>query len=207
MVLRKVGKIQEYWEFPYSIIETQKDGIIIDITEEYSVPVQATDSETGDLVFEEKVVLDPETGEEIETEQIPVMTNEIKTVNAKLYGVAASYQDVQNPMYFELLIGNRTYNWREIGIDSDGYIGLVKYKPVTINGKIGGNIKKLVLPKFRPLKLVDGKITIDGVYTEDAEFKDVTTGEVFTLADIRFIRDDVCKPMTFPVPDIEDMIE
>jgi hypothetical protein len=80
-----------------------------------------------------------------------------------------------------------------IGLD-DGYLGLVSYIPVKVNDTVRGNYKRIIKPKFTPLRLVNGMLTVNGAASPNVEFVDALTGNMVKLSDILLIKGDVSKP-------------
>ena len=181
--MRKVITLDESWEFPYSIIEAQDDGYIIDITNPYL---------TG---------YDEETGEPLHTE-----------VDESVIGDPATWEDVRNLFLFDLKIGNNLYSWRRkdgfYHIDMKGTkIGLVSYHSVRANGKVQGFTKKTVIPSMLgnpALEIVDGNLSVSGSPYADTEFYDVSTGQMTTLDSIKKVKDDIEYLISFPEPVSED---
>jgi len=183
MVLRKVSEIDDTYDFPFSVIEQQDDGIIIE--------VQTTKTITSTVIEEQ-----PD-GTEIEVEISDVVEIDIDNI-----GTPATWMDVNNPLYFDFKIGDNVYSWmqkdgcRKVGITTAGEIGVVSYKPVRINNS-PSNIRRIIVPKFTPLKLEGGRFTIGGVCRPEQAFIDASTGGTRTMNDILLVRDEVEKHLTY----------
>lgn len=205
MVLRKVSEIDDTYDFPFSVIEQQDDGIIIEFDEYYPVQIQATDDD-GTLLYETKDVID-DTGNIVGEEQIPIMTT--KMIKVDVPGEPATWMDVTNPLYFDFKIGNNIYSWTskpsttKVGLTNDGSIGIVKYKKIRVNNT-NSNIRKIISPKFTPLKLVNGKFTINGICRPKQSFVDAKTGQRRIMQDIFLIRDDIKKHLTYDIIEVDE---
>ncbi len=107
-------------------------------------------------------------------------------------GIPVTWLDINNVMYFDFRIGDNIYSWTskpgciKVGIDSDNSIGIVQYRPFKLNNQVS-NIKRVVSPKFTPIKCTNGRFTINGVCTPSTEFIDATTFEYKTMNDIILI--------------------
>lgn len=190
-MMRKVSDV-EGLDIPFTFIEQQEDGVIIDIPLSYSVDV------------------------EVETDDGIVIEQEIIDIVPTLYGEPASWEDVFNLGYFDLQIGNFKYSttrkdgFKHMGLDG-GKIGLVKYRPVHANGRMIGNAKKTIVPSLvssPPLEIVDGYISMNGSSYADTQFFDVSTRSMSTLGEIKRIAPDgeiypiICKERE----DVEEII-
>lgn len=190
--------------YPHSVIDFY-DGIkIIDIPETYTVYQPLTDSEGEQII--EQTGLD-EDGNPIYEQMIGPVTIE---VDVESVGEEASWYDVRNPMYFDLRIDEQLYSWKKregalhIGLE-DGYLGLVNYIPVKVNDTVKGNYKRIIKPKFTPLRLVNGMLTVNGASSPDMQFVNAITGNMTLLGDVRLERDDISKPPYFPpTGDVDD---
>ena len=190
--------------YPHSVIDFY-DGIkIIDIPETYTVYQPLTDSEGEPII--EQTGLD-EDGNPIYEQMIGPVTIE---VDVESIGEPSSWYDVRNPMYFDLRIDEQLYSWNaregalHIGLE-DGYLGLVNYIPVKINDTVKGNYKRIIKPKFTPLRLVNGMLTVNGAASPDVQFVNAITGNMTLLGDVRLERDDISKPPYFPpTGDVDD---
>ena len=190
--------------YPHSVIDFY-DGIkIIDIPETYTVYQPLTDSEGEPII--EQTGLD-EDGNPIYEQMIGPVTIE---VDVESIGEPISWYDVRNPMYFDIRIDEQLYSWKKregalhIGLE-DGYLGLVNYIPVKVNDTVKGNYKRIIKPKFTPLRLVNGMLTVNGVTSPDVQFVNAITGDITLLGDVRLIRDDISKPPYFPpIGDVDD---
>jgi hypothetical protein len=190
--------------YPHSVIDFY-DGIkIIDIPETYTVYQPLTDSEGEPII--EQTGLD-EDGNPIYEQ--PIGPVEIE-VDVESVGEEASWYDVRNPMYFDLRIDEQLYSWNaregalHIGLE-DGYLGLVNYIPVKVNDTVKGNYKRIIKPKFTPLRLVNGMLTVNGVSSPDVQFVNAITGNMTLLGDVRLERDGISKPPYFPpIGDVDD---
>ena len=190
--------------YPHSVIDFY-DGIkIIDIPETYTVYQPLTDSEGEPII--EQTGLD-EDGNPIYEQMIGPVTIE---VDVESVGEEASWYDVRNPMYFDLRIDEQLYSWNaregalHIGLE-DGYLGLVNYIPVKVNDTVKGNYKRIIKPKFTPLRLVNGMLTVNGVSSPDVQFVNAITGDMTLLGDVRLERDGISKPPYFPpTSDVDD---
>ncbi len=207
MVLRKVELIGEEWEFPYEWIEIQDDGVIIDIPTSYIKSIQSIDI-NGNPVFVTRDILDND-GNIVDSENIPVMDLVEISIDVESIGVASSWEEVTDIMKFDLFIGGVLYSWQKkegathIGMDRDGYIGVVDYKPFFVNCNRLNTIR-LISPKFDPLRIVNGRIEVNGRCSEDCVFIGIN-GKEYTLGDIRMVREGVNKQLNFPVV-VEEMI-
>lgn len=181
MTLIKVIDINSEWEFPFSIIEHQDDGIIIDIPISYNKDVSILDEDGNE-----------------QTEQI--------LLNPLDYGVESSWEHVKNLMLFDLQIGSFKYSWTKkngfihIGL-KDNKIGIVKYKPFTGNGKVIGNVRRTIVPEMfgNPvLEIVDGYITINGQSYADIEFFDMSTKSYSKLCEIKKIKNGIEYYINYP---------
>ena len=190
--------------YPHSIIDFY-DGIkIIDIPETYTVYRPLTDSEGEPII--EQTGLD-EDGNPIYEQVIGPVTIE---VDVESVGEEASWYDVRNPMYFDLRIDEQLYSWKKregalhIGLE-DGYLGLVNYIPVKVNDTVRGNYKRIIKPKFTPLRLVNGMLTVNGASSPNVQFVNAITGDMTLLGDVRLERDGISKPPYFPpTGDVDD---
>lgn len=190
--------------YPHSVIDFY-DGIkIIDIPETYTVYQPLTDSEGEPII--EQTGLD-EDGNPIYEQMIGPVEIE---VDVESVGEEASWYDVRNPMYFDLRIDEQLYSWkkregaRHIGLE-DGYLGLVNYIPVKVNDTVKGNYKRIIKPKFTPLRLVNGMLTVNGATSPDVQFVNAITGDMTLLGDVRLERDGISKPPYFPpTGDVDD---
>jgi hypothetical protein len=190
--------------YPHSVIDFY-DGIkIIDIPETYTVYRPLTDSEGEPII--EQTGLD-EDGNPIYEQMIGPVTIE---VDVESVGEEASWYDVRNPMYFDLRIDEQLYSWKKregalhIGLE-DGYLGLVNYIPVKVNDKPHGNVKKIIKPKFTPLRLLNGLLTVNGVSSPNVQFVNAITGNMTLLGNVRLERDGISKPPYFPpTGDVDD---
>ena len=190
--------------YPHSVIDFY-DGIkIIDIPETYTVYQPLTDSEGEPII--EQTGLD-EDGNPIYEQMIGPVTIE---VDVESVGEEASWYDVRNPMYFDLRIDEQLYSWKKregalhIGLE-DGYLGLVNYIPVKVNDTVKGNYKRIIKPKFTPLRLVNGMLTVNGASSPDVQFVNAITGDMTLLGDVRLERDGISKPPYFPpTGDVDD---
>lgn len=190
--------------YPHSVIDFY-DGIkIIDIPETYTVYQPLTDSEGEPII--EQTGLD-EDGNPIYEQMIGPVEIE---VDVESVGEEASWYDVRNPMYFDLRIDEQLYSWKKregalhIGLE-DGYLGLVNYIPVKVNDTVKGNYKRIIKPKFTPLRLVNGMLTVNGASSPDVQFVNAITGDMTLLGDVRLERDGISKPPYFPpTGDVDD---
>jgi hypothetical protein len=179
--------------YPHSVIDFYNGIKIIDIPETYTVYQPLTDSEGEPII--EQTGLD-EDGNPIYEQMVGPVTIE---VDVESIGEPSSWYDVRNPMYFDLKIGDQVYSWApkvgclHIGLD-DGYLGLVSYIPVKVNDTVRGNYKRIIKPKFTPLRLVNGMLTVNGAASPNVEFVDALTGNMVKLSDILLIKGDVSKP-------------
>lgn len=186
-VLRKVSEILDTFDFPFSVIEAQDDGTIIEVP---------TTKVVKSTVIEEQL------NEEGEVVEVEVEVSSIVEIDTAQIGVPATWGDVNNPLYFDFKIGDTVYSWapkpgtRKVGITQTGEIGIVTYKQIRING-CRSNIRKVISPKFTPLKLEGCKFTINGVCRPEQQFIDATDGSIKTMDDILLIRRDVEKHLTF----------
>lgn len=193
--MRKVSDV-EGLDFPYTFIEAQEDGVIVDIPTSYAIMV-ASLNEDGTERSESVVVGYDNEGNEIIEEQI-IMEQSTVDVVPTLYGEEASWEDVLNLGYFDLIIGEYKYSrtrkdgFKHFGM-KDNKIGLVQYRGVTANGKELGKTKKVVIPKLvssPALEIVDGYISINGLSYEDTIFYDISTRCNSTLGEIKRIAPD-----------------
>jgi len=190
--------------YPHSVIDFY-DGIkIIDIPETYTVYQPLTDSEGEPII--EQTGLD-EDGNPIYEQ--PIGPVEIE-VDVESVGEEASWYDVRNPMYFDLRIDEQLYSWKKregalhIGLE-DGYLGLVNYIPVKVNDTVKGNYKRIIKPKFTPLRLVNGMLTVNGAASPNMQFVNAITDNMTLLGDVRLERDGISKPPYFPpTGDVDD---
>ena len=190
--------------YPHSVIDFY-DGIkIIDIPETYTVYQPLTDSEGEPII--EQTGLD-EDGNPIYEQMIGPVEIE---VDVESVGEEASWYDVRNPMYFDIRIDEQLYSWKKregalhIGLE-DGYLGLVNYIPVKVNDTVKGNYKRIIKPKFTPLRLVNGMLTVNGASSPDVQFVNAITGNMTLLGDVRLERDGISKPPYFPpTGDVDD---
>jgi hypothetical protein len=190
--------------YPHSVIDFY-DGIkIIDIPETYTVYQPLTDSEGEPII--EQTGLD-EDGNPIYEQMIGPVTIE---VDVESIGEPSSWYDVRNPMYFDIRIDEQLYSWKKregalhIGLE-DGYLGLVNYIPVKVNDTVKGNYKRIIKPKFTPLRLVNGMLTVNGASSPDVQFVNAITGNMTLLGDVRLERDGISKPPYFPpIGDVDD---
>lgn len=186
--MRKVTEIGE-WNFPFRIIETQPDGIIVDIPETYYIQLDSPGMELAGLEGFQDMI------------QVPT--------NAATVGMPASWDDVNNIMLFDIVIDKIKYSWnkkrgfKHVGLTSNGTIGIVKYKPHKGLLKFFGFTKKIVVSKKSPhpmLKVVDGYLSINGNSYSNTEFIIGPTGKKSTIGKIERISPDgkqsatKCKP-------------
>ena len=185
MVLRKVSEIDDTYDFPFSVIEQQDDGIIIE--------VQTTKTITSTVIEEQ-----PD-GTEIEVEISDVVEIDIDNI-----GTPATWMDVNNPLYFDFKIGDNVYSWmqkdgcRKVGLTEIGEVGLVTYKVIRINNDIS-NTRHIIAPRFTPLRLENGRFTINGICRPEQKFIDATTGQMRTMHDIMLLRGNIEKHLTYDV--------
>lgn len=187
---------------PYSTIDFYDNIKIIDVPTIYTTYELLFDE--YDMPVVEEVGTDDE-GNPIYQQVMQEITHEIDVDNI---GVEASYYDVRNPLCFDLIIGGQLYSWSKkegaihIGVD-DGYIGLVKYTPYKLNGKVYANTKKIITPKFTPLRLQNGLLTVNGVANPDAQFVNAISGKMEVLSDVLLVRGDISKSPYFPPPEVD----
>ena len=190
-MLRKVVEVGK-WDFPYSVIEQHEDGLIIDVPETYMrvEPVLENDipvvEEKGDPMYRQ------------------VMSSVKYVVDVKAIGKPATWADVRSPLYFDLEIDGKLYSWDNkvgsihIGLDRDGSLGIVSYIRVIINGGGRGHIKRVISPKFTPIVLKDGVLTVNGMATPTSEFVGALSGRMCTLGDIIRVKGNIRVPPWFP---------
>ena len=85
-----------------------------------------------------------------------------------------------------------------MGIDADGVLGIVSYRPVLVNGKVRCKIKKVINTRFEPLLVVNGHLQVGGSYSRDATFVGANTGQLCRLGDVMRIRGDEMYPVWLP---------
>lgn len=202
-MLRKILATDKL-SIPYSIIDFYDEILIIDIPTSYVTYEPAVDKDDNPIV--EEVGVD-ESGNPIYEQVITPVEHE---VDIESIGEDATWYDVRNPMYFDIKIGNQVYSWvpktgcLHIGLD-DGYLGLVSYIPVKVNDTDRGNYKRIIKPKFTPLRLVNGMLTVNGATSPNVQFVNAITGNMTLLGDVRLERDGISKPPYFPpTGDVDD---
>lgn len=190
--------------YPHSVIDFYDNIKIIDIPETYTVYQPLTDSE-GEPIIEQTGI--DENNNPIYEQMIGPIIIEI---DIESIGEPSSWYDVRNPLYFDLRIDNQLYSWNpregamHIGLD-DGYLGLVSYIPVKVNNTVKGSYKRIIKPKFTPLRLQDGILTINGISSPDAQFTNALTNKPTLLGDVKLERGDISKPPYFlPIGDEDD---
>lgn len=195
-MLRKVETLGE-WGFPYSLIEDREDCVIVDIPETYTRIEPVLED---DVPVVEEVGVD-ENGNPIYQQ---VMQEVVYEVDVENVGVEASWEEVRSIWHFDLLIDGVVYSWSgrdgtvKMGIDVDGVIGVVSYRPVLVNGKVNGNIKKVIRPRFEPLCVVDGHLQVGGSCSRDATFVGAKTGTICRLGDVMRIHGEEMYPVWLP---------
>lgn len=195
-MLRKVETLGE-WGFPYSLIEDREDCVIVDIPETYTRIEPVLED---DVPVVEEVGVD-ENGNPIYQQ---VMQEVVYEVDVENVGVEASWEEVRTLWHFDLLIDGVVYSWSgrdgtvKMGIDVDGVLGIVKYRPVVVNGKVGGNVKRVICPRFEPLCVVDGHLQVGGSYSRDATFVGSRTGQLCRLGDVMRIHGEDIYPVWLP---------
>ncbi len=186
-VLRKVSEILDTFDFPFSVIEAHNDGTIIEIP---------TTKVVKSTVIEEQL------NEEDEWVEVEVEVSSIVEIDTSQIGNPASWEDVNNPIYFDFKIGSNVYSWapktdtRRVGIAQTGEVGLISYKSIQINNVVS-NTRHIIAPKFTPLKLINGRFTINGVCRPEQRFIDANTGETRLMHDIMLLRGDIKKHLTY----------
>jgi len=195
-MLRKVVEVGE-WEFPHSVVERHEDGLIVEIPETYT---------RVEPVLEDDIPVVEEVGTDDEGNPIyrQVMSSVEYVVDVEAIGEPATWADVRSPLYFDLEIDGKLYSWDNkvgsihIGLDRDGSLGIVSYIRVTVNGGGRGHIKRVIGPKFTPIVLKDGMLTVNGVSTPNSEFVGALSGHICTLGDIIRVKGDIRVPLWFP---------
>lgn len=188
-VLRKVSEILDTFDFPFSVIETQNDGVIIEIP-----PTKVVKS----------TVIEEQLNEEGEIVEVEVEVSSIVEIDTSQIGDPASWEDVNNPLYFDFKIGDNVYSWmpkdgfRKVGITETGDVGLVTYKVIRINNDISST-RHIITPRFTPLRLENGRFTINGICRPEQKFIDATTGQMRTMHDIMLLRGNIEKHLTYDV--------
>lgn len=189
-MLRNVTAIEE-WEFPYSIIQSFEDYIIIEVPLTYCVREESEPiiDEDGNVTFEV-----------IET-----------YVDTPLPGVTASWEDVTDPLQFDIIqIGDSIYSWderpesRRLHITKDGFLAVAKYTPFNVNGMNKGNIKHSIVPAHQPLKYERQTFTVNGGCQPELTFRDAKNKATLTMRDILLIdREGVAHTLNFDQPNTE----
>jgi hypothetical protein len=76
---------------------------------------------------------------------------------------------------------------------------------VKVNDTVKGNYKRIIKPKFTPLRLVNGMLTANGAASPNVQFVNAITGDMTLLGDVRLERDGISKPPYFPpTGDVDD---
>ncbi|MBN2734703.1 MAG: hypothetical protein JXQ82_07605 [Methanomicrobiaceae archaeon] len=200
-MMRKVSEVGEDWPFPFSVIEQQDDGVIVDIPESYPVEVPVLD-EDGEPVVEE-ILLGYDEEENPVYETLQVTESSVVEIDPEEYGEPATWADVSNLMLFDLYIGTKKYSWTKkpgfvhIGL-KDGKIGIVKYNPVSW---ASGSIRKTIVPEMfgnPAIRLTDGQLSVERNPYADAEYFDMSIRRPATLGNIRKIKDGEVYQIAFP---------
>lgn len=163
-MLRKVNTI-ETLEIPFTVIESQENGIIVDI------PATVTYDDEENIISE----INPE-----EYGSPASWTD----VNNPLYFDL----QIENKIYS----WDGKEGTTKIALDKSGVIGRVKYLPFKVNSKIL-HTKKVITPSFIPLVVRNGILSVDGNLSKSAIFTNAISGETLTLGDVILLRDGVSK--------------
>ncbi len=197
-------KIEYQGDFPelenhiqFSVIEVQTKEVVIDeFTEPEVYNVAYLDvAETYQAIVDyETIISYDEEGNEIEV-QIPIY--ETFTVDMDSFSLPATWDEIQNVLYFDFKIKDRLYTFCntpgaiKVGLQ-DSIICRIEYEPVTINyGDRGiitqrqAYIKHFEIPTVPPLMVVNGMFTLQN---NSNVFIEQYTKEQMTLEDIELYR-------------------
>ena len=197
-------KIEYQGDFPemenhiqFSVIEVQTKEVVIDeFTEPEVYNVAYLDvAETYQAIVDyETIISYDEEGNEVEV-QNPIY--ETFTVDMDSFSLPATWDEIQNVLYFDFKIKDRLYTFRntpgaiKVGLQ-DSIICRTVYEPVTINYGDKGNItqkqsyiKRFEMPTVPPLMVVNGMFTLQN---NNDVFVEQYTKEQMTLEDIELYR-------------------
>ena len=197
-------KIEYQGDFPemedhiqFIIIEVQtKEVVINEFTEPEKYNVAYLDvAETYQAIVDyETIISYDEEGNEVEV-QIPIY--ETFTVDMDSFSLPATWDEIQNVLYFDFKIKDRLYTFHNtpgaIKVElQNSIICRIEYKPVTINyGDRGiitqrqAYIKRFEMPTVPPLMVVNGMFTLQN---NSNVFIEQYTKEQMTLEDIELYR-------------------
>ena len=197
-------KIEYQGDFPemenhiqFSVIEVQTKEVVIDEftePEEYNVAYLDVAETYQAIVDYETIISYDEEGNEVEV-QNPIY--ETFTVDMDSFSLPATWDEIQNVLYFDFKIKDRLYTFGntpgaiKVGLQ-DSIICRTVYEPVTINYGDKGNItqrqsfiKHLEMPTEPPLMVVNGMFTLQN---NNDVFVEQYTKEQMTLEDIELYR-------------------
>lgn len=199
-------KIEYQGDFPtmeshiqFSVIEIQTKEVVneLEAPEEYNVAYLDVAETYQEFVDYETIISYDEEGNEVEV-QNPIY--EIVEVDMDVFSLPATWDEIQNVLYFDFKIKDRLYTFCntpgaiKVGLQ-DSIICRTVYEPVMINYGDRGNItqkqsyiKCLVTPTKPPLLVINGVFTLQNNYDE---FVEQYTKEQMTLEDIELYRDGV----------------
>ena len=197
-------KIEYQGDFPemedhiqFSVIEVQTKEVVIDEftePEKYNVAYLDVTETYQAIVDHETIISYDEEGNEVEV-QIPIY--ETFTVDMDSFSLPATWDKIQNVLYFDSKIKDRLYTFCntpgaiKVGLQ-DSIICRTVYELVTINYGDKGNItqkqsyiKRFETPTVPPLMVVNGMFTLQN---DSNVFIDQYTKEQMTLEDIELYR-------------------
>lgn len=197
-------KIEYQGDFPemenyiqFSVIEVQTKEVVNDEfteSEEYNVAYLDVAETYQAIVDYETIISYDEEGNEVEV-QNPIY--ETFTVDMDSFSLPATWDEIQNVLYFDFKIKDRLYTFGntpgaiKVGLQ-DSIICRTVYEPVTINYGDKGNItqkqsyiKRFEMPTVPPLMVVNGMFTLQN---NNDVFVEQYTKEQMTLEDIELYR-------------------
>ncbi len=197
-------KIEYQGDFPemenyiqFSVIEIQTKEVVNDEfteSEEYNVAYLDVAETYQAIVDYETIISYDEEGNEVEV-QNPIY--ETFTVDMDSFSLPATWDEIQNVLYFDFKIKDRLYTFGntpgaiKVGLQ-DSIICRTVYEPVTINYGDKGNItqkqsyiKRFEMPTVPPLMVVNGMFTLQN---NNDVFVEQYTKEQMTLEDIELYR-------------------
>lgn len=197
-------KIEYQGDFPemenyiqFSVIEIQTKEVVNDEfteSEEYNVAYLDVAETYQAIVDYETIISYDEEGNEVEV-QNPIY--ETFTVDMDSFSLPATWDEIQNVLYFDFKIKDRLYTFGntpgaiKVGLQ-DSIICRTVYEPVTINYGDKGNItqkqsyiKRFEMPTVPPLMVVNGMFITQN---NNDEFVEQYSKEQMTLEDIELYR-------------------
>ncbi len=199
-------KIEYQGDFPemenpiqFSVIEIQTKEVVNEFEEpeEYNIAYLDVAETYQTIVDYETIIYYYEEGNEIEM-QNPIY--ETFTVDMDSFSLPATWDEIQNVLYFDFKIKDRLYTFGntpgaiKVGLQ-DSIICRTVYEPVMINYGDRGNImqkqsyiKRFEMPTVPPLLVINGAFTVQN---NNDVFVEQYTKEQMTLEDIELYRDGV----------------